>query len=127
MLIKEAREVVVVETSTSDTTPFPEQAPPPPESEKRKRKEKKEKAKDDKKGKEKKASSSQPTPKRSRLSAPEASKDAVETDKGLIDALFATNFTFAKGTSVSLSSVEKKALVGSSTINLVNTYLEMQS
>jgi len=125
--IKEAREIVVVETSAPDTTSFPKQAPPPPESEKRKRKEKREKAKDEKKEKEKKASSSQHSPKRSRLSVPEASKDAVETDKGLIDALFATNLTFAKGTSVSLLTAKNKALVGSSTINLVNTCLEMQS
>jgi len=49
----------------------------------------------------------------------------VEVDKGLIDSLFATDLTFAKGTNVSLSFVEKKTLSGSSTVDLVNTCLEM--
>jgi len=33
----------------------------------------------------------------------------METNKGLIDSLFATDFTFAKGTNVSLPTAEKKA------------------
>ena len=51
----------------------------------------------------------------------------METDKGLIDSLFATNLSFAKDTSVSLSTAEKKALSGSSTVDLVNICFEMHS
>jgi len=107
--------------------PLPDQVPPPPESEKRKRKEKKDKPKEDKRGKEKKTSSSQPSPKRSRLSAPDTSKDLAEVDKGLVTSLFASDLNFSKGTSVSLPSAERKTLSGSSTLDLVNTCLEMHS
>jgi len=113
----------VVGGSTAEThAPFPDQAPPPPDSEKRKRK-----SKDEKKGKEKKESSSQPSPKRSQPSVPSSSKDLAETDKGLVESLFGSRLNFAKGTSVALSSTEKKALTGCSTVDLVNTCLEMHS
>jgi len=118
-----AEQRVVGEGPAPDATPFPHQALPPPDSEKRKRKEKKEKSK----SKDKKASSSQPSPKRSRLSVPDTSKDPDESDRGLIGPLFAPDMSFAKGTSVVLSSAEKKAFTGCSTIELVNTCLEMHS
>jgi len=37
------------------------------------------------------------------------------TDKGLVEPLFGSKHNFAKGTSVALSSAEKKALSGCST------------
>ena len=44
-----------------------------------------------------------------------------------MDRLFGSNLNFAKGTSVALSTAEKKVLSGCSTIDLVNTCLEMHS
>jgi len=121
-----ATEKVVGGSTTKTHSPFPDQAPPPPDSEKRKRKSK-DKPRDEKKGKEKKESSSQPSLKRSRLSVPSSSKDLAETDKGLVESLFGLGLNFAKGTSVALSSAEKKAFTGCSTIDLVNSCLEMHS
>jgi len=121
----EATEKVAGEGSVPAS--YPVQVPPSPESEKRKHKEKKEKAKEDKKGKDKKALSSQPSPKRSRQSALDTSKELVEANKGVVESLFAADLNFAKGTSMSLSSAERKTLSGSSTVDLVNTCLEMHS
>jgi len=118
-----ATEKVVGGSTVETHAPFPDQAPPPPpDSEKGKRK-----SKDEKKGKEKKESSSQPSLKRSRPSVPSSSKDLAETDKGLVESLFGSKLNFAKGTSVALSSAEKKALTGCSTVDLVNTCLKMHS
>jgi len=64
---------------------------------------------------------------RSRLSAQSSNKDLVKADKGLGDPLFGSNLNFAKGTSVALSTAEKKILSGCSTVDLVNTCLEMHS
>ena len=44
-----------------------------------------------------------------------------------MESLFGSKLNFAKGTSVALSSAEKKALTGCSTVDLVNTCLEMHS
>jgi len=49
----------------------------------------------------------------------------AETDKGLVESLFGSKLSFAKGSSVALSSAEKKTLSGCSTVDLVNTCLEM--
>jgi len=51
----------------------------------------------------------------------------VEVDRSVVESLFAADLNFAKGTSMSLSSVERKTLSGSSTVDLVNTCLEMHS
>jgi len=126
--IKEVREAIEkVAGEGSAPVSYPDQVSPPPDAEKRKRKEKKEKPKEDKKGRDKKASSSQPSPKRSRLSAPDTSKELEETDKGIVKSLFAADLNFAKGANMSLPSAERKTLSGSSTVELVNTCLEMHS
>jgi len=61
------------------------------------------------------------------LSVPDTSKDPDESNRGLIGSLFAQDMSFAKGMSVVFSSAEKKAFTGCSTVELVNTCLEMHS
>jgi len=90
---------------------------PSPKIEKRKRKDK---SMDKEKSKDKKQSSFHHSPKRPRLSA-------FETSGGHVEPFFAPNLTFFQGVSISLSPIEKGALSGSSTVDLVATCFEMHS